>query len=417
MLGRRLQLLVHHPSFRWYAISCLLSTFGGGLSYVVMSWLILQADNSVSAVAILMLSFWVPMVLFGPLLGVVADRYSRKWIMIFSNGLRAIILIAFGIYLHYHLSATLIYALMAMLGVCFTVYLPAAIALIREIIEPEDLLYGNSTIDIAYETGNVLGMGSAGLIIAISSASTAILINGIIFIFCTFALFMVRIKVQKTKERSNEPITVQLINDFKLGLNYLGNNSKLLIIYCVQILILVGFMTSPVLLVPFAKNILHTNVSEFGQIDAALSVGVVTGGICIPWIAKRFGFVRSIVAMCLVLALCFSLFSINRDILIAGILYFCLGFGLSVWPLIVTQAQNVTHIDFQARVQSVFNSISGLLVLIMYLLVSLTSHFVSISYYYAFNVVFSLLAAFLLWYYRARFNSDALDNALSSKNN
>ncbi len=221
----------------------------------------------------------------------------------------------------------------------------------------------------------------------------------------------------QVESSTNEPVTVQLINDFKLGLNYLGNNSKLLIIYCVQILILVGFMTSPVLLVPFAKNILHTNVSEFGQIDAALSVGVVTGGICIPWIAKRFGFVRSIVAMCLVLALCFSLFSINRDILIAGILYFCLGFGLSVWPLIVTQAQNVTHIDFQARVQSVFNSISGLLVLIMYLLVSLTSHFVSISYYYAFNVVFSLLAAFLLWYYRARFNSDDLDNALSSKNN
>jgi len=82
------------------------------------------------------------------------------------------------------------------------------------------------------------------------------------------------------------------------------------------------------------------------------------------------------------------------------------GFGLSVWPLIVTQAQNVTHIDYQARVQSVFSSISGILILAMYLVVSLSSHFISISLLYGFNVAFSLLAAFLLWYYRGRLNMD-----------
>lgn len=408
--GRRLQLLIHNPSFRWYAISCLLSTFGGGLSYVAMSWLILQANNSVTAIAILMLCFWVPIVLFGPFFGAISDRYSRKWLMVLSNAIRAIFLIAFGVYLHSHLSEGLIYALMVILGTCFSIYMPAAIALIREIVPQKDLLYANSTIDIAYELGNVVGMGSAGVFIAVFSATTAILINGVIFIFCTLAMFMVRVKAAKMKEPAGKSITRQIFYDFQSGINYLLRSPKLMIIYWVQMLIVVGFMTTPVLVVPFAKNVLHANVSEFGKIEAALSVGVVIGGICIPWIAKGLGLLRSLIVMCLSLAVCFVLFSLNRNILLAGILYLCVGFGLSVWPLIVTQAQNLTNIDYQARVQSVFSSISGVLILAMYLVVSLSSHFISISLLYGFNVAFSLLAAFLLWYYRGRLSMDESSN-------
>lgn len=406
--GKRLQLLAK-PSFRWYAISCLLATLGGGLSYITMSWLILQADNSVSSIAALMLCFWVPMVLLGPLLGVVADRYSRKWLMVFANGLRAVILIAFGICLRYHLSATMIYVLMAILGACFSVYLPAALALIREVVDRDDLLYANSTIDIAYELGNVVGMGSAGIIVAVFSGPTAILISGILFVFCTVALFMVRIKMKTPEKPSCEPVTTQLINDFRLGLDYLASNSQLIIIYCVQLLILVGVMTTPVLLAPFVKNILHASVGEFGRIEAALSVGVVIGGICIPWIAKRWGLIQSLMVICLLLACCFALFGMNRHITIAELLYLFIGFGLSVWPLIVTKAQKITHIDFQARVQSVFSSISGILILAMYLLVSLTSHFIAISMFYGFEVILALLAAFLLWRHRAYLYVDGPD--------
>ncbi len=91
-VSKRLQLL-SQLSFRWYFVSCLLATFGSGLSYVTLSWLILQADNSVAAVSILMLCFWVPTILLGPFLGVIADRYSRKWLMVGGNAIRGIVLI------------------------------------------------------------------------------------------------------------------------------------------------------------------------------------------------------------------------------------------------------------------------------------------------------------------------------------
>ena len=393
MPSRRLQLLAI-PSFRWYVISCLLATFGGGLSYIAISWLILRIDDSVSAIAILMLCFWGPNVLLGPILGVIADRYSRKWLMVASNGIRALLLVGFAGYLHYHRSTHLTYLLMGLLGVCFSVYLPAAIALVREIVAKEDLLYANSAVDIAYETGNVLGMGSAGLLIAFFSLSTAILIDGIIFVSCTIAMMMVQVKSVKSVSLTGK---FNVFDDFKSGLQYLSQRPKLIIIYCIQLMILVGFMTTPVLLAPFAKNALHANVAQFGRIDAALSVGVVLGGLFVPWVANRWGLIRSLIYTCAALSVLFVVFAINRSITGAEILYFLIGVGLSVWPLIVTQAQNITHLDFQARMQSLFNSFSGVLILIIYLLVGLGSHFLSTGSLYGIEVLVSLTAAFLLW--------------------
>src|SRR3990167_31892 len=240
--SKRLELLAK-PSFRWCLISCFLCTFGAGISYITMSWFILGVDNSIAAIAILMFCFWMPNVFLGPMLGVVADRYSRRGLIIVGNGLRGIILIGFGWYLHHQVSASAIYLLMLMLGVAFSVYLPAMIAFIREIVPAQDLLYANSTIDIAFEVGNVIVMGSAGIVIAWLSAPIVILVTGIAFIASTLAMMRVHVM----KKQMTSPRTRSFTDDFILGLKYLSRNPKLMVIYHVQLLILVAFMTAPVL--------------------------------------------------------------------------------------------------------------------------------------------------------------------------
>ncbi len=394
--SKRLELLAR-PSFFWYVTSCLLSTFASGISYVTMSWLILQADNSVSAISLLMLCFWLPTIVLGPFFGVVADRYSRKWLIILGNALRGLVLVGFGGYFHYHISAPLMYLLMLMLGMSFSVYFPAGIALIREIVPAKDLLYANSTVDIAFETGNVVGMGMAGFIIALSSSAVTIFVSGFIFLISTLAMF----RVVVTRKSPVTRLKKSFMQDFYLGFQYLQENKKLLIIYCVQLLILVAFMTAPVLLAPLAKNVLHTTVLQFGQIEAALSIGVITGGFMMPWIVERVGFYRMLIILCSMMAICFAWFSANQYVTGAAVLYLFLGVSLSVWPLIVTEAQNITKLDFQARVQSVFNSISGILILAMYLLVDLGSHFISIRRMYGLEVLIALIAILLLIRFRS----------------
>lgn len=398
-LQRRFVLLVQ-PSFRWFAISCLTSAFSFGLSHIAMTWLVLEADNSVSAVTYLMASFWLPTVLLGPWFGVIADRYSRKRLLVLANGLRGVFLMGFGGYFQTHaVTAPLLYTLAFFLGCCFSIFLPAAVALIRETVKHHDLLYANSTIDIAFEVGNVAGMGLAGLIILKLTSQGAILLSGLIFMISTYAMGRVTV-ISERPILTLDNIVAQLYKDFKSGLSYLHQNPKLIVIYSVQLLILSAFMTSPVLLAPFAKNILHANVSQFGLIDAGLSVGVIVGGLLTPWWADRWGLMRISYVLCISLAIFFGIFSFNRDIVGAMVLYFCLGLGLSVWPLLITQAQNLTHLDFQARLQSLFSSLSSIIILMIYVLLNMGSHLISIRGLYILNVFLTLLAAYLLWRYR-----------------
>lgn len=393
---RRIALL-KQPPFLAYMINLLFAAFGNGLGYIAMSWLVVNHHSNVSAMAILMGCFWGPNIIFSPLMGVLADRLPRKLIMIFSNLLRALAFIGFSFYLMHHFSVSLVYIMMLCVGIAFSAYFSTVFAFLRELVPEEDLMYANSTIDIMYEVGNVVGMGSAGLIIAWSSAQTAILINGIAFLIATAALFCIP-KKALCHGGIRESKNIQFVSDFKEGLVYLSQRKSLFAVYTIQLLILITYLTTPLLLLPFSKAILHTTVEQFGVIEAFASLGIIIGGLLMPWISERYGFLKTLLLFSSALCITFAVFGYNKIIDIAIALYFVIGFAGAIWPLIISRAQSMTDLTFQGRVQSTFNSISGALMLAFYFGVGLISHYFSIAHLYWLEVIITLSAIVFLIY-------------------
>lgn len=393
---RRANLFLIQP-FRWFIISNLLATFGSGLAYIAMTWLVLQTDNSVSAVSILMLCFWLPSIVLAPWAGTLADKYSRKAISILSTSIRALILVIFATIYAHKLSAFAMYSLAAAMGVLISVYMPASMALVREIVPEKDLLYANSTLDITYELGHMVGMGCAGFIISYASAEMAIFLNGVFFALATMALLWMKF-VPRIVPASPHSSFYQ---DFVLGLRYLANNRSLSMIYIVQLLIMVIFMTTPIILAPFAKNILKADAIQFGEIEAALSIGIVLGGLFLPYLAEKYGAGKIIILGSLTAGISFLVFSLIRSVILAEIVYFIIGICLSVWAIVITKAQHLTDLRFQGRVQATFNSLSGIGILTVYLAMHYFGDDVALPYLYGFEFVVAITAALLTWRYRA----------------
>jgi DHA3 family macrolide efflux protein-like MFS transporter len=389
-------LIFKNLKFNLFLLSCIAATFGAGMSYIAMSWMVLDGKHDLGHVATLMLCFWLPGVIFGPLFGVFVDRYSRKWMMVIANGARAIILILAGIYFESHFSANGLYYLALLLGLFFSLYWPTTFAFIREIVPKKDLLYANATIDTAYEVGNIVGMGSAGFFIAFFSAQATLTINGILF-FISIILLM-SIKYQHRAPKGARKFS-SFWQDFKEGMQYLSSKKVLLIIYSTQLVVLTQYMMAPVLIAPFAKNFLHANVAQFGWIETAMSVGVVIGGIGLPWAAEKWGFTPTIFVLSLMSAISFYFFSQNNTIWVAGILYFVLGFTFASWALIITRAQEQTDFHFQGRLQSTFNSASGTLIVLTYFAVKLSSDYITLPHLYYAEAFMSLIIIFLMWLY------------------
>jgi len=395
-IRRRARLFLAQP-FRWFIISSLFATLGNGLAYIAMTWLILQADNSVAAIAILMICFWLPSIILGPWAGVIVDKYSRKFIAILSTSLRALVLILFPFISAAHLSAFAIYCLAALMGSLMSIYNPASMALIREIVAEKDLLYANTSLDITYELGHVIGMGSAGFIISYFSSELAIMLNGLLFIIATLALLWMQPAQFLKTTVSQEALSAY--QDLLKGAEYLVKNKLLSMLYFIQLLIMVIFMTTPILLAPFAKNILHANVIQFGQIEAALSVGIVIGGLFLPYYAERYRAPLVIAGSTIIAGICFIIFGICRDIWLAEVIYFIIGICLASWAIVITKAQELTDIRFQGRVQASFNALAGIGILTVYLLMYYLGDKLSIIHLYIFESLIAFLAAYLTWRY------------------
>ncbi len=399
-LHNRLKLF-RYPAFRWYLLSCVLATTGAGLSYIAMCWLALSDNNSVGSIAILMLCFWLPGVLFGPFMGVVVDRFSqRHHLLAASNWSRALVLTVFGVMLYFNNSLIGLYIMGLLLGTFFSIYIPAAFRLTRELVPEEDLLYANATIDTTFEVGNMVGMGLSGVLIALIKTPGTFLVNALLFVIAGLALLF--IKKRHLNITPSEITQLDVIGDFKAGLKYIVSNKPVFIIYTIQLLLFLEFLTAPVLLAPYARNQLHANVTQFGHIEMSLAIGAITGGLFLAWCSERYGLLKTALILSLILSVCYTYFVLNHSILIAEILYFIAGICFAMWPLLATHGQHITDIHYQGRVQSCFMSVSGLLVILIYLAVKLGSHVISINMLYWLEVGFALLSAALIVFFDRR---------------
>lgn len=395
-LKKRL-LIFKNLKFNLFLLGAFSATFGAGMSYIAMSWMVLNGHDDLARVATLMLGFWIPSVIFGPIFGVLVDRYSRKWMMVFANGIRAIILIIFGFYMEHPHPATNLYYLSYFLGFFFALYWPATFAFIREIIPKKDLLYANATLDTAYEVGNIVGMGSAGFFIALFSEQATLIINGILFLIS--AILIMSIQYKKTESENIRKFST-LFTDFSQGIRYLWKRKLLMIIYWMQLVVFTQYMIAPVLIAPFAKHYLHASVSQFGWIETAMSVGVVIGGFILPWASEKWGYVKTLAALSVLGTFAFFYFALNTEIVIAALLYLLLGFTFASWALMITRAQELTDFHFQGRSQSTFNSISGAVIVSVYVSTKLWGGSITLPHLYYVEAGMSLIVLLLLYFYK-----------------
>ena len=382
--------------FRNYVFSCALAMFGNGLTYVAMTWALLKGSHEVEAVAILMTCFWLPNIVLGPLAGVIVDKYPRKTLLLFCNLSRAVVLTLFYFLYKNTSPAYAIYTLAMITGSVLAIYIPAAMTLVREIVSKKDLLYANATVDMAYEIGAVAGMGVSGLVIAMTSIQATFFINAIFYIFAALTLLGIY------SSRVNDIASPQhhFMRDFISGFKYLVGKPELKTIYAIQMLFFVSYMTAPILLAPYAKAILHTNVAQFGYIEAGLSVGAVIGGIFSPYLCEKIGFFKVMFLETLLCCLSFYFFGHNVYIPVAIILYFFIGYSFSAWPILITAAQDKTDLKYQGRVQSLFGSVSGILILIFYIILGYVGDDFPIKTLYWIEVSLMVSSMLLLLHYK-----------------
>src|SRR5690348_10489395 len=156
-----LRLLRENPNFARLWIAQAVSLIGDWFSTIALSTIVAHYTNgSGLAVSLLLLARFLPPLIVGPYAGVLVDRLNRKWLLIFSDATRAVIVLAF--FLATSPDRLWIIYVMTVLQFCLSaLFEPGRSAIIPSLVKDTDLVkanyLGNVTWSVMLAAGAALG--------------------------------------------------------------------------------------------------------------------------------------------------------------------------------------------------------------------------------------------------------------------
>lgn len=189
-LTQRIQLFHNTHYFRYWC-SLLVSNLGNWMQTATMGWLVLQISGSAEALGWVMGLRFLPSLLFSLPAGVLADRYSRRQIVLGAQSTMMVLAFVTAVLVA---SNTLSYWHLLLLsfaqGTLLSLDLPARQALVVELVSKRYYSEAVSLNSFAFNLSRLVGPALAGLCIAAWGTSWAFFINAFTFIPLVLTLLL-----------------------------------------------------------------------------------------------------------------------------------------------------------------------------------------------------------------------------------
>jgi len=347
---------LRHRNFRLFFFGQLISLIGTWMQRIAQAWLVLQLTNSPLLLGIVGALQWTPMLLLSLVGGVVADRVSKRNLLVVTQTaqmLQAVglgLLVLSGAVRYWHI---LVFA--TALGVTAAFDNPTRQAFIFEMVEGTDTMNAIALNSTILNAARLFGPAVAGLATASLGIAYAFFANAVSFVPVIIALMMMRV-------HPAQPVDTEagVLDHLRQGLDYLVRTPVAL-----QMIVLVALQSVFVLnfniIVPvFAKSVLHQDASGFGLLVSAQGAGALAGALTIaslshlgPHPALIYGGAAILGAMDLLLAA-------TRQFAIAAVVLAGAGASMVTFTATANTSLQVTSPDYlRGRIMSIYSLVMG----------------------------------------------------------
>ncbi len=206
-------LLRENRNYRNLWLGNVVSLLGDWFNLLASAELITDLTNSGTAVSYLFLARFLPLFFFSPLAGVLADRYSRRGIMIASDVLRALTVLGF-LLVRSSSQIWLLYALTITQFVLSAMFTPARSAILANVVPQKDLVAANALDSFTWSTMLALGSFLGGLVAAIFGAETAFVADAATFLLSAYFISQIA-GVGRTKEAGRQGGWLDFVDGFR----------------------------------------------------------------------------------------------------------------------------------------------------------------------------------------------------------
>ena len=280
-----IDLLRRNRSFRQLWLGQVVSQMGDWFDTIALYTIILRLTGSGRNVGLLLVARFVPSFLFGPISGVVADRFSRQRIMIVSDILRAWVVLGF-LFVRRPDQLWIIYVLTVFQLGLSTFFEPAKTAAIPSIVEDRELVAANAISSVTWSAMLTIGAAVGGFITGWFGTDVAFILDAATYLLS--AALIARIRVPKRKKRERQKVTLSRLLGTKEtieGIKYVKDRPRVLAALLVKPAWGIGGGILTILAV-FGERIFPVGkdaAQGIGVLFAARGIGTAVG----PIVARR----------------------------------------------------------------------------------------------------------------------------------
>lgn len=274
---------LHHRPFRLLFAGQVVSDLGDWLDFLALIAIIVYRwDLGPSALAALSVAVALPRVLLSPMAGVLADRRSRKSIMVGCDLARAVVVM--GLIWAPDLPSVLV--LVAAKGIFSTFFSPARSATIPATVPEDDLLAANSLSQTSAQLSKVVGPVVGGILVATAGPRAAFAVDALTFLVSALFLSLLP-ALAPTRSSQEEEAGAGFWTDFREGIVYLVRRRTLAVA--------IGSMSAALFMMfiidsmgVLALRVLGVDEALFGVAVGSIGLGTIAGAMAVAQWGKRF---------------------------------------------------------------------------------------------------------------------------------
>jgi MFS family permease len=263
-------------NYRLYFTGQVISVSGTWMQMVAQTYLILFRLHGTGVdVAIASGLQFVPLLLFGPFGGLIADRLNKRKVLYATQSSAAVLALTLGLLVSLHaIHLWQVFLLASFLGVVNLFDNPARQTFVSEMVERDLLPNAVSLNSVVMNSARVIGPAIGGVLILTLGVATCFIVNAASYIAVIVALSLMR-----ERELYSSPGVGRKKGQVREGLRYVWSTgdlrSPLISMAIVGIFAFNFTVTLPLL----AKFTFHGGAGLYSSFLAAMGAGAVVGGL------------------------------------------------------------------------------------------------------------------------------------------
>lgn len=262
-------------NFKLFLLGQGISLCGTWMQTVGLSILVLRLTGSGTQLGLVLAAQFLPILFFGVLGGVIADRFSKRRVLYITQTLACILALTLGLLVITHtIELWMIYVLAVMLGLVGVADNPTRQSFFIEMVGPNHLKNAITLNSTLVNTTRVIGPSIAAALIAVFGVGTCFLVNAASYIAVLIALGLMRQSELHPARPSGRGK-----GQVRAGLRYAWSVPKIRITLIMMFIIGTFAYEFPVILPLFATITFHGNATTYSILTVATGLGAIIGGL------------------------------------------------------------------------------------------------------------------------------------------